>query len=103
MRLHHEEQNDVYIFVHNKGQMIFPKFDNIYGSAYMVKSGMTQRTYQQTFSISRIHWKTLSNEDKVCDEDLDTAAKVTRCYTRYLEDTIGCSMGMLGSNEEASW
>ena len=83
--------------------MIFPKFDNIYGSAYMAKMGLTQRTYQQSFSIARTHWKTLSSENKVCDEDIDTEANLTRCFTRYLEDTIGCSMGMLESNEEAPW
>ena len=103
VRLRHKEKNGVFIFVHNKEQMIFPKFDGIYGSAYLSRTELTQRTYAQTFSISRTHWKTLSNENKVCDEDLDTEANLTSCYTRYLEDTIGCSMGMLGRNEEVPW
>ena len=98
-----EKENGVYIFVHNKEQMIFPKFDGIYGSAYLGKTVLTQGHYSQTFSISRTHWKTLSNENKVCDEDLDKEANLTSCYTRYLEDTIGCSMGMLGSNDEVPW
>ena len=96
-------QNDVYAFVHNKEEMIFPKFDGIYGSAYLMKIGLAQRSYQQIFFISRTHWRTLSNENKMCDEDHNTEANLTRCYTRYLENTIGCSIGMLGSNEKVPW
>ena len=100
VHLRHEKENSVYIFVHNKEQMIFPKFDGIYGSAYLAKTTLNKWTYAQTFSVSRTHWKTLSNENRVCDEDLDTEANLTSCYTRYLENTIGCSMGLLGSNDE---
>ena len=78
--------------------MIFPKVDGIFGSAYLEKRNLPNRTYEQSFSITRTRWKTLNNEDKRCDEDPHSEANTTECVTRYLENKIGCSMGLSGSD-----
>ena len=83
--------NEFSLFVHNKGQMYFPKTDEIFGSHHMsitvtkVKKGY----YDQHFTLTRIRWKTLDSDVKRCDEDTTLKANTTECITHHLEDKIG--------------
>ena len=97
------------IFIHNKGQMHFPKVDKIFGSEF-ISIDMTEKfkqakkeerfkqvAFRQTFELSRTRWKTLDTPAKRCD-DTDASPNTTECITHFVENTIGCSMGMDGSN-----
>ena len=89
------------LFVHNKHQMYFPKDDEIFGSYYNyfdygpLKKGF----YQQTFTVSRTRWKTIDISNKRCDADTHFEPNTTECITHYLEEKIGCSMGLKSSNK----
>ena len=49
--------------------------------------------------IRRTHVKALNTDEKRCDESISMSNPNTgKCVTKYLEDTIGCSMGLSGSN-----
>lgn len=93
--------NVFYLYVHNKGQMIFPKNDLIYGSTFLYKSIKQGNNYWQPFAITRTQWKTLDRPDKRCDVDNQSEANTTMCITRYIERTTGCSIGLSGSDPEA--
>ena len=98
-----QEENDVSVFVHDRGQMVFPKLDGIYGSAHLQKRRLPRRTYEQSFSITRTRWKTISSEEKRCDDNPQSEANTTGCVTRYLEAVIGCSIGLSGSDPDVQW
>ena len=91
-------------FVHNKGQMYFPKQDEAFGSFYFDKSYNPPKNqnytfrYIQSFRLVRTHWKTLPTENQRCDERWNSGTDTTNCITNYLEQTVGCSMGLLGTN-----
>ena len=80
--------------------MYFPKDDNIFGSDNIFKEINSTGSYDQTLSLTRTRWKTLSYENNRCDQDPDTEASFTQCITHYLEDKVGCSMGLPRSNPE---
>lgn len=86
-------------FVHNKGQMYFPKQDGSFGSFYFYKDVATKnpRKYFQTYRLERTHHKTLTTENQRCHEGT-TRVDTTICITRYLEETVGCSMGLYGTD-----
>ena len=56
--------------------------------------------YDQHFTLTRIRWKTLDSDVKRCDEDTTLKANTTECITHHLEDKIGCSMGLSGSDQK---
>ena len=89
-----------HLFVHNKGQMYFPKDDEIFGSDNMYRELYLNSSYQEELKIKRTLRKAISNEGNICDEDKFTEASVTRCITKYLEEKIGCSVGMSGGDPE---
>ena len=93
------------IFIHNKGQMHFPKVDKIFGSEY-ISIDMTEKfrqakkeerfqqvAFRQTYELSRMRWKTLDTPEKRCD-DKNMSPNTTECITHFVENSIGCSMGM---------
>ena len=94
--------NEFNLFVHNKGQMYFPKNDEIFGSHHMsiTVNKVNKGYYDQHFTLTRIRWKTLDSEFKRCDEDTTLEANTTECITHHLEDKIGCSMGLSGSDQK---
>ena len=101
-----EDHYKFLFFVHNKGQMYFPKQDEAFGSYYFHKSyhppknqNYTYR-YQQSFRLERTHWKTLPTENQRCGKPGNSGADTTTCITRYLEQTVGCSMGLLGTDPD---
>ena len=84
--------------------MYFPKGDNIYGSEYLFlredKKQQNGKIYHRSYKITKTHWKALDTPNKRCD-DSNSEANTTQCITRYLEQMIGCSMGLLRSDRQA--
>ena len=83
--------------------MYFPRADNLYGSDtfYLETSGALRKSgtteFLRYYKIRRLHWNALDNPEKRCDM-VDTEANTTRCLTRYMEETVGCSMGLTRSD-----
>ena len=96
-----DANNNFYLYVHDKGQMTFPKNDLIFGSAYVFKTLKQENNFFQAFPYTRTRWKTLDTPNKRCDEDRRTEAKTTMCITRSIDKLIGCSMGLSGSDPAA--
>ena len=96
-----------YFFIHNKGQMIFPRTDEAFGSFYIYREMQNPESnpnmpggkilFKQGYRLERTHWKTLNTESQRCDEG-SSAANMTNCITQYLEQKIGCSVGLYGSD-----
>ena len=90
--------------------MIFPRHDNIFGShtydldwdpeTVSIKTIYGPRiSFRQHFELGRIRSKTIDTPDTRCDSE--NKANTTECIAKYLEDSIGCSMGLAGSRFEA--
>ena len=89
--------------------MIFPRHDNIFGShtydldwdpeKESIKKTYGPISFRQHFELGRIRSKTIDTPDTRCD--MENKANTTECIARYLEDSIGCSMGLAGSGFEA--
>ena len=76
--------------------MYFPKRDEAFGSFYFYIS-MPQYHGVQSYRLERTHYKTLRTESQRCDNRID-GANTTTCITHYLEQMVGCSMGMYGTD-----
>ena len=88
--------------------MFFPRQDNIFGSFYFAKRGLTRYfencefdrgpcAYRQSYKLERTHWKTLNTKNQRCD-DGSSRPNTTSCITQYLDKKIGCSMGLHGAD-----
>ena len=86
--------------------MYFPRTDEAFGSFYIYREMQNPESnsnlgkkivFRQSYRLERTHWKTLNTENQRCDEGR-SAANMTNCITRYLEQTIGCSVGLYGSD-----
>ena len=92
-----------YFFIHNKDQMYIPKFDGAFGSYYFYKILLgsnyspCNNSCHQSYLLTRTRRKTLNTPGQRCDEG-NGAPSTTQCITRYLEQKIGCSMGLRGTN-----
>ena len=90
-----------YFFIHNKGQMYFPKKDGVFGSSFFYKPIQSiharNKKYGQSYRLEQTHLKILRTENQICD-DGNSEPNTTMCITRHLEKTVGCSMGMLGTD-----
>ena len=83
--------------------MYFPKDDTIFGSDVIIKHDFTSDSegiYEQTLSITRTRWKSLKTDNNNCDDDQNLEANTTKCITHYMEDEIGCSVGLSGTDPE---
>ena len=88
-----EENSPYRLYLHNKDQMIFHKVDEIFGSRVInVPKG-------RKYKIKRTSWKALDYPAKRCTEQ-GAKANTTRCITNYIENTIGCSIGLSGSDPQ---
>ena len=99
-----EDHGSLYFFIHNKGQMYIPKRDEAFGSFYFyitmpmsVNATPMQYLGDQKYRIERTHYKTLKTENQRCDDRVD-ASNTLSCITKYLEQTVGCSIGMYGTD-----
>ena len=95
------------IFVHNKGQMLFPRHDYIFGShsihldwdpEEITIKPYKRVSFRQHYELGRIHSISIDTADARCDSD--NKANTTECISTYLEDSIGCSMGLAGGKSE---
>ena len=82
--------------------MYFPKDDTIFGSNVIYKNDFTnyEGDYYQALGITRTRWKSLKTDNNNCDDDQEIEANATKCITHYMEDKIGCSVGLSGNNPE---
>ena len=93
----------LYIFIHNKDQMYFPKIDRIFGSDFIyiqvAKPNGTGYFIMQHYNMAKTHWKALDNPLKRCRSD-NNKANTTQCLTQFLEHNIGCSIGLAKSDTQ---
>ena len=97
------------VFIHNKDQMYFPKIDKIFGSEFIAlqvdsarmnaKEKNTSYHIFDSFNMAKTHWKALDTPLKRCKSE-NREANTTQCIIRFLEQNIGCSMGLAKSNEK---
>ena len=89
--------------------MYFPKVDKIFGSDYMsfqvdsarVKRGMKDGTkfhIMTTYKMAKTHWRAMDTNNKRCISHHNKEANTTKCITEFLENKVGCSVGLSGSN-----
>ena len=77
----------------------------LYGSEYFrisLPSGehTNGNGYYQQFRLSQIHWKAVDQKSQRCEDRqsyLKRNKTVAECINNYLEQEIGCSMGLQGS------
>ena len=92
------------IYAYNKGQMIIPRRDQVFGSYNMIMPipkryiGEGYCLYKD-YELRRTRWITLDERDLRCDTS-KAVARTTECITQFLEKEIGCSMGLLGSHHK---
>ena len=81
--------------------MYFPKQDEAFGSFYFYKRMPVgrNRAYIAKYRLERTYWKTLRTESHICNEQ-NSEANTTKCITRYLEQKVGCSIGMQGTDPD---
>ena len=88
--------------------MIFPRHDNVFGShTYDLDWDPEEVTikpygpisFRQHFELERTRSKTIDIPERRCDTENN--ANTTECIATFLEDLIGCSMGLAGSRIEA--
>ena len=86
--------------------MYLPRADRAFGSDYTLihlseferEKGGSGMILHQMYEIDRAHWKSLDSKERRCDTD--NKNYVTKCITKFLQNLIGCSMGMPESNKE---
>ena len=85
--------------------MYLPRADRFFGSDYnfmplseLERERGSGMVLQQMYEVDRVHWKSLDSKERRCDTE--NKNHVTKCITKFLENLIGCSMGMLESNKE---
>ena len=77
--------------------------DEIYGSELILlkvdDAPPNHKVYHQSYKFRKTYWKALDTPEKRCDES-SLEANTTQCITRYLEQTVGCSLGLAGSDKQ---
>ena len=101
----HEDDFSLYLFLHNKDQMYMPKLNGVFGSDFMyLKVGKARMRDGNSTGIHAFYkmkqtlWKALDTPQKRCINN-NKKANTTQCLTMYLEDKIGCSMGLARSDK----
>ena len=90
------------MFIYNKGQMYLPNYENTFGSSFLKitlppfeRKGSSDFRLFQDYHIRKTHLKALDKDEQRCDIG-NTVENTTKCITRFLEQEVGCSMGLLG-------
>ena len=96
----------LYVFLHNEDQMYIPKINKVFGSEFIYlkvdSTMMKDHNYVYTFyKMSQTQWKALDTSQKRCKSD-GREANTTQCLTKFLEQRIGCSMGLARSNPKVA-
>ena len=99
----------LFVYIHNKDQMYFPKIDRIFGSDFIhlkinslrmkAKPNGTGYIIEQYYAMAKTHWKALDTPLKRCRSD-NVKANTTQCLTQFLEHKIGCSIGLAKSDAQ---
>ena len=93
------------VFAYNKNQMFLPNHDKIFGSHYLKiespsksvdPSSVDKPDFYQEYAISITHLMNMDLAESRCNT-CKTKENTTKCITNYLEEQIGCSMGLQGS------
>ena len=81
--------------------MYFVKKNNPFGSYYFYLEMPNDREvkWYTSYQLERTRWKTLNTENERCD-DTDSDPNMTKCITGYLERSVGCSMGLHGTDPD---
>ena len=98
------------VFMHNKDQMYIPKIDKIFGSEFLslqVDSARMKKAKEQgtayhistVYNMAKTHWKALDTPLKRCRSETKEA-NTTTCIVQFLENKIGCSLGLAKSNSK---
>ena len=100
------EDFSLYFFLHNKDQMYFPKINGVFGSDFtylkLDRSRLKDRNttgFYTFYTMKQTQWKELDTPRKRCKVG-SAVANTTRCITQYLEDKVGCSMGIARSDPQ---
>ena len=99
----------LFVFMHNKDQMYVPKMDKIFGSEFIalqvdsarMKAKKSGTEYQiiTVYNLAKTHWKALNTPHKRCRSE-NIEANTTKCIVQFLENRIGCSLGLAKSNSK---
>ena len=97
------------VFMHNKDQMYVPKIDNIFGSEFIAlqvdsarmkaKKNGSEYHIITVYKMAKTHWKALDTPIKRCRSE-NKEANTTKCIVQFLENRIGCSLGLAKSNSK---
>ena len=101
-----QKYDSFHLYLHNKNQVIAKKVDDIFGQKDILihvgdqlRKSLKFGYYRKEYKIKRTHWKAIDRPEKKCTEQT-TEVDTTKCIARHIELTIGCSMGLSGSNPQ---
>ena len=103
MRLNVQWDPTFYLVHLSNYNQLFPNTKELFGSdAFVLDVSGIVRTAEATnfiqdCKIRRTRWKLLDIPTKRCDMS-NTEANTTMCLTKYMEETVGCSMGLASSD-----
>ena len=97
--LQHIAMSSFRVFVYNPHQMFLPNNDRVFGSYFLkiVPPTDASKNYYQEYEISRTHWKSVDRREFRCNSR-NEKENTTKCLTEYLENKVGCSMGLQESH-----
>ena len=86
--------------------MYLPNYEKTFGSSFLKitlphstwqreRKGSSRFVYSKDYLIKKTYLKALDKDQQRCDQD-NTMWNTTKCITRFLEQEIGCSMGLVG-------
>ena len=84
--------------------MYLKSANNVFGSDSVAVSPLKKDgknytyLYHKTYTLKQIRWKAVDNDDQRCDQRETAVGYTSKCITKFLEMTIGCSMGLQGSD-----
>ena len=83
--------------------MYLKSLNNVFGSDSVTVSALKKEddknyTYQKSYTLKQKHWKAIDHGDQRCDQRETAVGYTSKCITKFLEMTIGCSMGLQGSD-----
>ena len=102
------EDFTLYLFLHNKDQMYLPKINGVFGSDFEYLKVDRERMRDRNsagchiytfYEIEQTQWKALDMPEKRCKSG-NREVNMTQCITQYLENRVGCSMGLARSDPQ---
>ena len=82
--------------------MYLPNYEHTFGSSFLKitlppfeREGSSDFRFAQEYLIRKTHLKALDKDTQRCDRG-NIVENTIKCITRFLEQEVGCSMGLLG-------